>query len=200
MRRVSEGGFFRLARSNSDFARLWGGVTISDLGSSVTNLALPLVAVITLQVGAKEMGFLNASGHLPVLLFALLAGVWIDRAKRKPIHTGRECVRTRIGHRSGPRSSFGWLAIHRVAIYCGFYKWYTRDDLRPCLDIVFAFHRETGRSGRGQCPTSAKHFNNECRRPRSSWIPCRYSRCAVGNTCGFSFVLLIWSIPIEDPI
>ena len=85
MRRVSEGGFFRLARSNSDFVRLWGGVTISDLGSSVTNLALPLVAVITLQVGAKEMGFLNAATHLPVLLFALLAGVWIDRAKRKPI-------------------------------------------------------------------------------------------------------------------
>ena len=79
------GGLFRLARSNSDFAKLWSGVTISDLGSSVTNLALPLVAVITLQVGAKEMGFLNAATHLPVLLFALLAGVWIDRAKRKPI-------------------------------------------------------------------------------------------------------------------
>ena len=69
MSKASENGLFRLARSNSDFARLWGGVTISDLGSSVTNLALPLVAVITLQVGAKEMEFLNASGHLPVLLF-----------------------------------------------------------------------------------------------------------------------------------
>ena len=68
----SASDLFRLARTNSDFAKLWGGVTISDLGSSVTNLALPLVAVITLQVGAKEMGFLNAATHLPVLLFALL--------------------------------------------------------------------------------------------------------------------------------
>lgn len=80
-----KGGFFRLARSNSDFAKLWSGATISDFGSAITNLALPLVAVITLRVGAKEMGYLRATENLPVLLFALFAGVWIDRAKRKPI-------------------------------------------------------------------------------------------------------------------
>jgi len=30
-----------LAHSNPDFAKLWGGITISDLSSFVTNLAVP---------------------------------------------------------------------------------------------------------------------------------------------------------------
>ena len=111
-----EGGLFRLARSNSDFAKLWGGVTISDLGSSVTNLALPLVAVITLQVGAKEMGFLNASSHLPVLLFALLAGVWIDRAKRKPILVASAFGQGLVIGLVPAAALVGWLSIELLYI------------------------------------------------------------------------------------
>lgn len=78
-------GFLRLARVNPDFARFWAGATISDFGSSITNLALPLVAVITLKAGAQQMGLLNAMQHTPDLLLALFAGVWLDRARRKPI-------------------------------------------------------------------------------------------------------------------
>ncbi|MDE2800687.1 MAG: MFS transporter [Gemmatimonadota bacterium] len=111
-----EGGLFRLARSNSDFAKLWGGVTISDLGSSVTNLALPLVAVITLQVGAKEMGFLNAATHLPVLLFALLAGVWIDRAKRKPILVASAFGQGLVIGLVPAAALVGWLSIELLYI------------------------------------------------------------------------------------
>ena len=107
---------FRLARSNSDFARLWSGVTISDLGSSVTNFALPLVAVITLQVGAKEMGYLNASSHLPVLLFALLAGVWIDRAKRKPILVASAFGQGVVIGLVPAAALVGWLSIELLYI------------------------------------------------------------------------------------
>ena len=113
---ASEGGLFRLARSNSDFARLWSGVTISDLGSAVTNLALPLVAVITLQVGAKEMGFLNAATHLPVLLFALLAGVWIDRAKRKPILVASAFGQGLVIGLVPAAALVGWLSIELLYI------------------------------------------------------------------------------------
>ena len=116
MSRASEGGLFRLARSNSDFAKLWGGTTISDLGSSVTDLALPLVAVITLQVGAKEMGFLNASMHLPVLLFALLAGVWIDRTKRKPILVASAFGQGLIIGLVPAAALVGWLSIELLYI------------------------------------------------------------------------------------
>lgn len=116
MSRASGSGLFRLARFNADFAKLWGGVTISDLGSSVTNFAFPLVAVITLQVGAKEIGFLNASLHLPVLLFALLAGVWIDRAKRKPILVGCAFGQGLIIGLVPAAALIGWLSIELLYI------------------------------------------------------------------------------------
>lgn len=59
--------------------------TISFVGSSVTELALPLTAVILLGATADQMGILGAARNLPFLLVGLLAGVWVDRMRRKPI-------------------------------------------------------------------------------------------------------------------
>jgi len=70
---------------NRNFALLWGGQTISQLGSHVTDQALPLAANIVLGATAIQMGLLTALGLLPVLLIGLLAGVWIDRLRRRPI-------------------------------------------------------------------------------------------------------------------
>jgi len=69
----------------SDFLKLWAGESISALGSAVTNLALPLVAIITLNMSAREMGILRALENLPVLLFGLFVGVWLDRVRRRPV-------------------------------------------------------------------------------------------------------------------
>ena len=66
-----------------DFLRLWSGQTISQFGSQVTQLALPLTAAITLQVSALEMGVLGAVEFAPFLLFGLVAGVWVDRQPRR---------------------------------------------------------------------------------------------------------------------
>ena len=46
---------------------------------------LPLTAVLILQATAVEMGFLNALGTIPFLLFGLVVGVWVDRTPRRPI-------------------------------------------------------------------------------------------------------------------
>jgi MFS family permease len=66
-----------------DFMRLWAGQTVSVFGSQVTELALPLAAVLTLHATALQMGFLSAAGMAPWIAFALLAGVWIDRRPRR---------------------------------------------------------------------------------------------------------------------
>lgn len=66
-----------------DFRRLWAGQTISVFGSQVTELALPLAAVLTLHASALQMGFLSAAGMAPWIMFALLVGVWIDRQLRR---------------------------------------------------------------------------------------------------------------------
>ncbi len=70
---------------NRNFALLWGGQTISALGSHITGQALPLAANLVLGATAVQMGLLTALGMFPVLLVGLLAGVWVDRLRRRPI-------------------------------------------------------------------------------------------------------------------
>ncbi len=66
-----------------DFRRFWLGQTISVFGDQVTQLGLPLVAVLVLGADATQMGTLLAVGLLPHLLFSLPAGVWLDRVRHR---------------------------------------------------------------------------------------------------------------------
>jgi len=72
-----------LLRGASDFRRLWLGQTISVFGDQVTQLGLPLVAVLTLGADASQMGLLTAIGLFPHLIFSLPAGVWLDRVRAR---------------------------------------------------------------------------------------------------------------------
>ncbi len=64
---------------------LWGAETISQFGSQVSFLALPLVAILVLEESAFNVAALTSLQFLPFLLFTLPAGVWVDRLRRKPI-------------------------------------------------------------------------------------------------------------------
>jgi MFS family permease len=75
------GGLWR----HGDFLRLWSAETISQLGSQVTGLALPLVAIITLDVSPFEVALLAVIEFAPFILVSLPAGVWVDRLPRRPI-------------------------------------------------------------------------------------------------------------------
>ncbi len=68
-----------------DFLKLWVGQTISRFGSQVSELALPLTAVLVLQATPSEMGVLAAAERAPFLLIGLFAGVWVDRVRRRPV-------------------------------------------------------------------------------------------------------------------
>jgi predicted MFS family arabinose efflux permease len=70
---------------NPDFVKLWTGQTISELGSRVSREGIPLTAVLVLHAGTVQMGFLSALGGAAVLVFGLVAGVWVDRLRRRPI-------------------------------------------------------------------------------------------------------------------
>lgn len=83
-------------RRNRDFVRLWIGQSISQLGSQITLLALPLVAIRTLRAGPFEVGLLAAAETLPFLLIGLPAGVWVDRWRRRPILVATDIARAGI--------------------------------------------------------------------------------------------------------
>src|SRR5919202_1987893 len=70
---------------NSGFVKLWAAQTISLLGSAVSFLALPLIAVSSLHATPVQMGVLAAVNTLPALLLGLFAGVWVDRHRRRPM-------------------------------------------------------------------------------------------------------------------
>jgi MFS family permease len=70
---------------HGDFLKLWSAETISQFGSQVGQLAIPLVAVITLESSPFEVAVLGTVMFLPFMLFAIPAGVWVDRLPRRPI-------------------------------------------------------------------------------------------------------------------
>ncbi len=65
--------------------KLWTGQTISQIGSRVTREGLPMTAVIVLGATPLQMGLLSGAGAATMLIFGLLAGVWADRLRRRPI-------------------------------------------------------------------------------------------------------------------
>ncbi|MDG4805188.1 MFS transporter [Micromonospora sp. WMMD1120] len=80
-RRRAAGGLLR----HRDFRLLWAAQAVSSVGSNVTTVALPLVAVAVLDATTFEVAVLTAAAWLPWLLIGLPAGAWVDRLSRRPL-------------------------------------------------------------------------------------------------------------------
>jgi MFS family permease len=70
---------------DGDFLRLWSAQSVSMIGSQVSGLALPLVAILVLHASTFQVAALGTVEFLPFALLTLPAGVWVDRLPRKPI-------------------------------------------------------------------------------------------------------------------
>jgi MFS family permease len=70
---------------DSDFRRLWIGQTASQLGEHASLVILPLIAVLTLNADAGQLGTLRAVGQAPILLLSLLVGAWVDRWRTRTV-------------------------------------------------------------------------------------------------------------------
>ncbi|KMS76211.1 MFS transporter [Streptomyces viridochromogenes] len=68
-----------------DFLLLWSGQTVSEIGSAVTRVALPLVAVVALQASTFQVGLLTAATTLAFAVIALPAGAIVDRRPKRSI-------------------------------------------------------------------------------------------------------------------
>jgi MFS family permease len=79
--------------SHADFLKLWTGQSISEFGSQVSALAIPWLAGFGLHASAFEFSVLGLLGFLPFIFFALPAGVWVDRLRRRPILIAGDAAR-----------------------------------------------------------------------------------------------------------
>jgi MFS family permease len=78
---------------HSDFLKLWAGQTISVVGSQVTVLALPTIAILQLHATPAQVGLLAALQQVAFPILALFAGVFADRLRRRPMMIAADGLR-----------------------------------------------------------------------------------------------------------
>jgi MFS family permease len=69
-------------RLSADFWKFFVGQTISNLGTSITIFAMPLL-VYQISGSALNLALATTFAFLPYLLFGLVLGAWVDRIDRK---------------------------------------------------------------------------------------------------------------------
>lgn len=76
-----------------NFRRYWLGQTLSVMGTQVTAIALPLVAVLTIHAGAGAVGAIATASYLPNVLMPLFVGNWLDGRMKQPVMITADLVR-----------------------------------------------------------------------------------------------------------
>src|SRR5919112_4506699 len=79
-----------------EFLKLFAGGFVSTLGFHVSILAMQLTAATVLRAGPVEMGLLGAAQFLPRLALGLVAGVWVDRLRRRPLMVAADLGRAAL--------------------------------------------------------------------------------------------------------
>lgn len=102
---------------HGDFLKLLAGQSLSELGSQVTLLALPLLAILTLHAGPLQVGALSAVEFAPFILIGLPAGVWVDRlGRRRPILVVADCGRLLAIGSIPVAAAFGRLGLPQLYV------------------------------------------------------------------------------------
>jgi MFS family permease len=95
---------------SSDFWKFWSAQTISNLGSSFTQFAFPLL-VYKLTGSALSLGVATAATFLPYLLLGLPIGAWMDRVDRKRTMIALEWVNAAVILSVPLVAEFGHLTV-----------------------------------------------------------------------------------------
>ncbi|WP_432927922.1 MFS transporter [Microbispora sp. CA-135349] len=90
--RISRGGELPPLRRNFRFQMLWIGASASELGTTLTWVAFPLL-ILAVTGSAALAGLVSACRITTNLLISLPAGAWVDRWDRRRIVIAAEAVR-----------------------------------------------------------------------------------------------------------
>jgi MFS family permease len=82
-----------LLLADSDFRRLFVADAVSKVGTQVSYLAVPLLALRVLHATARQVGFIGALGSLAFLVVGLPAGVWVEHGHRRRIMVIADVIR-----------------------------------------------------------------------------------------------------------
>ena len=76
-----------------NFLTLWTGQMFGQVGAQISELAVPVLAVLLLGAGEFEVGVLNAANVAAFLLIGLPAGAWVDRMRKRHVMITADLVR-----------------------------------------------------------------------------------------------------------
>ncbi|MGR6921523.1 MFS transporter [[Actinomadura] parvosata] len=99
-----------------DFRLLLFGQTTAQLGTQVSGVAVPLLAVVTLDASPLQLGLVTASGTVAFVLIGLPAGAWVDRWRRRPVLVGADLVRAVVLATVPLAAMFGVLGIWQLVV------------------------------------------------------------------------------------
>ena len=105
-----------------NFLLLWSGQTVSEMGSAVTQLALPLTAVVVLRASTLQVGLLTSAATAAFALIALPAGALVDRWAKRRLMIWCDMARMLIIGSVPLAAAFGVLTLgqlYAVAITAG---------------------------------------------------------------------------------
>lgn len=68
-----------------NFLLLWSGQTVSELGTRISGIAIPLLAANDLDASVFQISLLTFLAWLPYLLFSLPAGILADRVDQRKL-------------------------------------------------------------------------------------------------------------------
>jgi MFS family permease len=101
---------------NAAFVRFWVADAVSNLGTFVSALALQLLLIETLHADQTELGIVRAATWLPYLLFGMLAGVVVDRVRRRPLLVAADLLCALLVGTIGVLALTGHLTVPLVAV------------------------------------------------------------------------------------
>jgi MFS family permease len=79
-----------------DFRRLWIGETVSQFGTMISQLALPLVAILVVHASTLEVGLLTACETAAFLVVGLPAGAWVERMRFRSVLIVNDLIRAAL--------------------------------------------------------------------------------------------------------
>ena len=97
-----------------DFRRLWIGETVSQFGTMISQLALPLVAILVVHATTFEVGLLTALESVAFLLVGLPAGAWVDRMRYRWVLIVNDVIRSLAIGSIPLTDAFGLLTIGQL--------------------------------------------------------------------------------------
>ena len=121
-----------------DFVRLWAGQTVSVFGSLVSRTALPFTAIIYLHASAFQVALVTSSDLVAGIIVGLVAGVWADRIRRRPLMIAADLGRA-VALGSIPAVAlFGELRVEQLYVVA-----FTAGVLTTFFDVAYQSYLPT---------------------------------------------------------